>query len=68
MDQIQAHNWIGATETTWGQLTFLDAGDLDFRRYLRILRQEGFNGWISVEHAAGKKPPPTRSPICGAPN
>ena len=40
VDQIQAHNWIGATETTWGELTFLDAGDLDFRRYLRILREE----------------------------
>ena len=51
VDQIQAHNWIGATETTWGQLTFLDAGDLDFSRYLRILREEGFDGWISVEHA-----------------
>ena len=51
VDQIQAHNWIGATETTWGQLTFLDAGDLDFRRYLRILRQQGFDGWISIEHA-----------------
>ncbi len=51
VDQVQAHNWIGATETTWGQLTFLDAGDLDFRRYLRILRQQGFDGWISIEHA-----------------
>lgn len=50
-DQIQAHNWIGATESTWGQLTFLDAGDLDFRRYLHILREEGFDGWISIEHA-----------------
>ena len=60
VDQIQAHNWIGATETTWGQLTFLDAGDLDFRRYLRILRQEGFDGWISVEHAH-HHPSPTRS-------
>jgi sugar phosphate isomerase/epimerase len=49
--QIQAHNWIGATESTWGQLTFLDAGDLDFAEYLRILRGEGFDGWISVEHA-----------------
>ena len=51
VDQIQAHNWIGATETTWGQLTFLDAGDLDFRGYLNILREQGFDGWISVEHA-----------------
>lgn len=51
VDQVQAHNWVGATESTWGKLTFLDSGDLDFADYLRILRNEGFDGWISVEHA-----------------
>jgi sugar phosphate isomerase/epimerase len=50
--QVQAHNWSGATDTTWGRLTFLDAGDLDFAGYLRILRREGFDGWISIEHAS----------------
>src|SRR5579859_25183 len=36
--QIQAHNWLGATATTWGRLTYLDAGELDFENYLGILR------------------------------
>jgi sugar phosphate isomerase/epimerase len=48
--QVQAHNWIGATATTWGTLTYLDAGDLDFASYLRILRSKGFDGVISIDH------------------
>lgn len=50
--QIQAHNWIGATDSTWGTLTYLDAGDLDFAGYLRILRAKGFDGVISIDHPA----------------
>jgi sugar phosphate isomerase/epimerase len=52
VDQVQAHNWIGATATTWGRLTFLDAGDLDFAGYIRILQGQGFDGWLSIEHAS----------------
>jgi sugar phosphate isomerase/epimerase len=48
--QIQAHNWRGATESTWGTLTHLDDGDLDFANYLRILRSKGFDGYISIDH------------------
>jgi sugar phosphate isomerase/epimerase len=50
--QIQAHNWRGASATTWGTLTYLDAGDLDFPNYLRILRGKGFDGVISIDHPA----------------
>lgn len=48
--QVQAHNWIGGTPTRWGQITYLDAGDLDFASYVRILRGQGFDGWISIDH------------------
>jgi sugar phosphate isomerase/epimerase len=50
VEQVQAHNWIGATATSWGELTYLDAGDLDFADYLRVLRGQGFDGWISIDH------------------
>lgn len=48
--QVQAHNWIGATDTTWGQLTYLGSGDLDFANYIRILKSKGFDGYISIDH------------------
>ena len=48
--QIQAHNWLGATAATWGTLTYLEAGHLDFAGYLRILRTKGFDGVISIDH------------------
>lgn len=48
--QVQAHNWIGATDTSGGQLTYLDSGDLDFANYIRILKRKGFNGYISIDH------------------
>lgn len=48
--QVQAHNWIGATAETWGTLTYLDAGDLDFANHIRILRRHGFDGVISIDH------------------
>jgi sugar phosphate isomerase/epimerase len=47
---VQGNNWIGATATTWGKLTYLDAGDLDFAEYVRILTRQGFDGYISVDH------------------
>ncbi|HEY8885553.1 MAG TPA: sugar phosphate isomerase/epimerase family protein [Chloroflexota bacterium] len=50
--QIHSHNWIGATATSWGTLTYLDAGDLDFANFLRILRSRGFDGVISIDHPA----------------
>lgn len=48
--QVEAHNWIGATEQSWGKLTFLDAGDLDFARFMRICKSKGFDGYISIDH------------------
>jgi sugar phosphate isomerase/epimerase len=48
--QVQAHNWTNASPTRWGDLTFLDAGDLDFANYIRILRSKGFDGYISIDH------------------
>jgi len=50
--QIHAHNWLGATDTTWGTLTYLDAGDVDFANFLRILRRQGFDGDIGIDHPA----------------
>ncbi len=49
-EQVQAHNWTGATESTWGTLQYLDSGDLDFSEYVRVLRGKGFDGWISIDH------------------
>lgn len=46
---LHAHNWYGE----WGNFARLGDpdGDLDFERYLRILRRHGFDGYISIEHA-----------------
>ncbi len=49
-EQVQAHNWTGATESSWGTLQYLDSGDLDFPEYVRVLRRQGFDGWISIDH------------------
>lgn len=48
--QVQAHNWIGATEETWGQLTYLDSGEHDFAAFMRVMVEQGFDGWISIDH------------------
>jgi sugar phosphate isomerase/epimerase len=48
--QVQAHNWTNASPTRWGDLTFLDAGDLDFANYIRILKSKGFDGYVSIDH------------------
>jgi sugar phosphate isomerase/epimerase len=45
---LHAHNWIGG----WGNFTYLDQGDEDFEAFLRTLRRQGFDGYISIEHAA----------------
>ena len=43
---VHAHNWTGS----WPNLTFLDAGDVDFARFIRVLRRKGFDRYISIEH------------------
>jgi sugar phosphate isomerase/epimerase len=48
--QVQAHNWTNGSPTSWGTLTFLDSGDLDFANYLRILHRQGFDGYVSIDH------------------
>lgn len=55
---IHAHNWLYGPEGK-REMTFLDSGDEDFERFLRILYSEGFNGYISIEHAThgGKHDP-----------
>lgn len=49
---LHAHNWVGA----WPRLTFLDSGDVDFTAFIRLLRQKGFDGYISVEHGSHHPP------------
>ncbi len=46
VNHLHAHNWIG----DWPNLTFLDAGDIDFRAFLAGLCEKGFDGYISIEH------------------
>jgi len=48
VQHLHAHNWLGG----WGKFTYLDSGDLDFPKYLDILRSHGFDGYISIEHAS----------------
>lgn len=52
---IHAHNWIGG----WPNLTYLDNGDVDFKKFIGILASKGFDGYISIEHGnhSGKKDP-----------
>lgn len=47
---LHIHNWIGG----WGKFTFLDSGDVDIPKFLRILRKYGFDGYMSIEHATWK--------------
>jgi sugar phosphate isomerase/epimerase len=49
---LHAHNWL----ESWPNLTFLDAGDVDFAAFLRVLQSKGFDGYISIEH--GNHHPP----------
>ena len=44
---LHAHNWIGG----WGHFTYLDQGDEDFEAFLKTLRDCGFDGYLSIEHA-----------------
>ena len=43
---VHAHNWIGS----WPNLTFLDSGDVDFAQFAMVLRDRGFDGYVSIEH------------------
>jgi sugar phosphate isomerase/epimerase len=49
---LHAHNWIGA----WPRLTFLDEGDVDFTAFMRVLKGQGFDGYISIEHGSHHPP------------
>ena len=49
---VHAHNWIG----NWPNLTFLDAGDEDFTEFARVLKDKGFDGYISIEHGSHHPP------------
>lgn len=44
---LHAHNWKGDTNN----LVCLADGDYDFGKFLSILVDKGFNGFISIEHA-----------------
>lgn len=43
---LHAHNWKG----NWPNLTYLNEGDYDFKKFVDILRSKGFDGYISIEH------------------
>lgn len=43
---LHAHNYRGG----WDNLTFLDNGDYDFKKFVNILHKKGFDGYISIEH------------------
>ena len=49
---VHAHNWIGS----WPNLTFLDAGDEDFTEFARVLKDKGFDRYISIEHGSHHPP------------
>ena len=49
---LHAHNWIG----NWKKRTFLDSGDVDFTAFVKVLKDRGFDGYISIEH--GNHHPP----------
>jgi sugar phosphate isomerase/epimerase len=58
---IHACNWRRESleeprHWTGKELTFLSEGDYDFKKFVSILRKEGFDGYISTEHPSqGKK-------------
>ena len=43
---LHAHNWHGSTDN----LVCLSEGDYDFQKFLSILVEKGFDGYISIEH------------------
>lgn len=51
---IHAHNWVDA----WPDLTYLDSGAYDFKKFIGIIRSKGFDGYVSIEHGnhSGKHP------------
>jgi len=51
---IHAHNWIGG----WPEFTLLGLGDYDFKKFLLLLIEQGFDGTISIEHAYHSNLPP----------
>ncbi len=54
VNHFHVHNWIGVNEdgATWKRLAYLDepAGEFDFKRCLSILKNNGFDGTLSIEH------------------
>lgn len=61
---LHAHNWNKKSNKepwhwTGDELTFLSEGDYDFKEFVSVLKREGFDGYISIEHAAhgGEHPP-----------
>lgn len=54
VNHFHLHNWIGVKNdgATWKQLTYLDdpQGEFDFKKCLKILRDSGFDGTLSIEH------------------
>jgi 3-dehydroshikimate dehydratase len=50
---LHAHNWKLKEGGNWGgvgELTFLSEGDYDFKEFVSVLKSEGFDGYISIEH------------------
>lgn len=43
---VHAHNWIGSFEN----LTYLNSGDYNFKKFIKTLKNKGFDGCISIEH------------------
>ncbi len=53
---LHAHNWRRKTKDepwhwTGEDLTFLSEGDYNFKEFVSVLKSEGFDGYISIEHA-----------------
>ncbi len=51
VQHLHIHNWIGE----FGYFTHLDSGDIDIPAFLDILREKGFDGYMSLEHAYSSK-------------
>ena len=49
---LHGHNWIG----DWSHRTFLDSGDVDFTAFIGVLKDKGFDGYISIEHGSHHPP------------
>jgi sugar phosphate isomerase/epimerase len=61
VQHLHIHNWIGE----FGYFTHLDSGDIDVSGFLDILRERGFDGYMSLEHAYSSKlsPDGKRDPV-----